>query len=120
MPTFTCYCGHIISLVSVPSPHEASLISDKDFDELCRRRVKKIDEFLAACHAGNRNRWITEFIGHDLFDLSDGEIIDDIIIQEDVFSVRITTCPECGRLYRQRKCEVNEWDAFMPDPLSKG
>ena len=116
MPKFGCRCGHTISLVAAPSPHEASLISDPDFDELCNRRTAAVDAFLAAVRNGKRDDWVTDFYGRPPFDISDGSVIDDIITREDVFSLQITNCPECGRLYRQRKQGVNEWDCFVPEP----
>ncbi|TWU50685.1 hypothetical protein Poly51_39780 [Rubripirellula tenax] len=115
MPKFGCRCGHTISLVSVPSPHEANLIFDPEFDELCNRRTAAIDAFLAAVRDGKRDLWITEFYRRPPFDISDGSIIDDIITREDDFSLAIVVCPECGRLYRQRKHGENEYDCYVPE-----
>ena len=115
MPKFGCRCGHTISLVASPSPHEASLIFDRDFDDLCNRRTAAVDAFLAAVRDGKRDLWITEFYGRRPFEISDGSIIDDIITHEDDFSLAIVVCPECGRLYRQRKHGENEYDCYIPE-----
>ena len=116
MPKFGCRCGHTISLVVSPSLHEASLIFDPDFDELCNRRTAAVDAFLAAVRNGKRDEWVTEFYGRPPFGISDGSIIDDIITREDEFSLLIVICPECGRLYRQRKHGENEYDCYIPEP----
>ena len=116
MPRFGCRCGHTISLVAAPSTHEANLIFDLDFDELCKRRTAAIDAFLAAVRGGRRDQWITEFYGRPSLGISDGSIIDDIITREDQFSLLIVVCPTCGRLYRQRKHGENEYDCYLPEP----
>ncbi|TWU05797.1 hypothetical protein Pla52n_15120 [Stieleria varia] len=92
------------------------MISDADFDEFCVRRTAAVDAFLVAVRDGRRDEWITEFYGRPPFGISDGSIIDDIITRADEFSVGITICPECGRLYRQREQETNEWDCYVPEP----
>ncbi|MEL6107604.1 MAG: hypothetical protein AAFU85_16310 [Planctomycetota bacterium] len=119
MPKFGCRCGHIISLVAVPSPHEAHLIFDPEFDALCKRRTTAIDAFLAAVRDGKRDEWIAEFYGRPPFGISDGTIIDDIITREDEFSLLVVVCPKCGRLYRQRKRGENEYDSFVPEPAQE-
>lgn len=120
MPNFGCRCGHIISLVAAPSPHEASLISDAHFEKFCTRRTVVINAFLSAVRNEVRDEWIAEFYGCAPFEISNGEIIDDIICREDVFSIRVTTCPECGRLYRQRQQNTNEWECFVPESTQSG
>ena len=119
MLKFGCRCGYTISLVASPSPHEASLIFAPDFDKLSNKRAAAIDAFLEAVREGKRNEWITEFYGWPQFGISDGSIIDDIITQEDVFSLSIVICPECGRLYRQRQHGVNEYECYLSEPTDE-
>ena len=92
MPKFCCHCGFVISLVNVPSPHEASLISDADEDELCNIRTERIASFLAACREGGRNAWIKCYLKHTMYDLSDASIIEEIVANADSFSRGVITC----------------------------
>lgn len=109
----------MVSLVNVPSPHEASLISDADEDELCNIRTERIASFLAACREGGRNAWIKCYLKHTMYDSSDASIIEEIVANADSFSRGVITCPQCGRLYLQRKQSENEWDCFAPEPDTK-
>ena len=119
MPKFSCHCGFVIPLSNVPSPHEASLISDADAEELCDVRTERIASFLDACRDDGRNQWIKCYLKHTLYDSSDASIIEEIVANSDSFSRGVIVCPKCGRLYVQHVQSENTWDCYAPEPDSQ-
>jgi hypothetical protein len=76
-----------------------------------------VDSLLTAIRAGRRTEWLTERFGERYpNDLSDGEVIADVllsVLSERVLS--ITECGRCGRVWIQRKPQTNEYWSFAPD-----
>ena len=119
MPSFSCACGHRISLHAIPNPNEARLVWDVDAERLDEARHALRKDAIRARESGDYAALYARLYraGHapatpppldEL--LSRGDmLVDDV-------SRLVVRCPECGRLHVQRRHGENAYDAYAPEP----
>ena len=114
MGSFTCHCGYIIRDTVCPCPPSGTLMWEPEHDALGETALKDVESFLNALRDGTRDEWVRNYFltGYPL-DVSDAMVIDDIYSRaSDNKGKSVYQCPECERLYLQKRLYENEWSCF--------
>jgi hypothetical protein len=115
MPRFGCHCGQSISLSSLPNPYEGRLVWDPEFETWQDAALRGWRVLLEAWNAGKYAEWIASFYGSAV-DVTVEQALEDVLARADSVSRAVVRCPECSRLYVQRKPGTNEYDCFRLEP----
>jgi hypothetical protein len=115
MSKLGCICGHVIRDQTDFIPYKARFLRDQD-DESHAAYIEVVNTFIEAIKTGKRAQWITNhFSAGYPSDLSDANIISDIISQYDVnFQGDLYQCENCGRVKIQVQ-DKNLFASFSPE-----
>ena len=117
MSKMACLCGGTISNTLCPCPTEGWILRDQDQDGCYEATSRDIAAFFAAVQSGSRNAWISEYFSPRYpNELTDEGIVYDIIAHHKRQVVlSIAECEQCGRLWVQRKPDLNSYRSYSPD-----
>ena len=115
MSKLGCICGHTIRDQTDFIPYKASFIRDQDI-ESHSSYIEVIDSFIKALKTGKRVQWLKNYFSADYpIDLSDANIISDIVSQYDLnFQGTLYQCENCGRVKIQIQ-NTNHFASFTPE-----
>lgn len=117
MGKFACTCGHVISDVQRPNEVTGWLLSDKSGESFCTSISETIDDYLRHAAEDDIHGWRNKHF-NDMYpaDISAGEMIHDVLTSR-FFDLTLATmeCDECGRLWVQRKPDVNHYHGYSTD-----
>jgi hypothetical protein len=122
MPSFSCACGHRVSLHVIPNPNEGRLIWDTDAEHLDDAREALRKDAIRARETGDYRELykVLYRAGHEP---TTPPTLDELLWRADRAVDRasrlVVRCDECGRLYVQCRHGENEYDAFVPEIRSR-
>ncbi|MFN8360417.1 MAG: hypothetical protein U0264_10935 [Candidatus Kapaibacterium sp.] len=115
MSKLACVCGHIIVDQTDNLIYKAHFVREQDVDSI-NGYLTDIAAFILAIRTGERDKWLVEYFGTDIYKtLSDGDVVHDIILRYSVqFESMMYICEKCGRIQLQKGKE-NTFISFVPE-----
>lgn len=115
MSKLECICGNIIIDQSDFLAYKAEFVRHQDLD-IIDKRVDDVSSFVNAITTGNRNNWLNEYFGSNIYEtISDSNIISDIITRNTLdYESIIYQCQICGRIKVQIG-KTNKFLSFIPE-----
>lgn len=116
MSKMACLCGGIIRDNLIPCPTEGLILRDQDQDAYYADASRDISAFFDAVRGGRREAWIVDYFSAKYStDESDAAIIEDILSCNARAFLSVAECEQCGRLWVQRKPDINSYRSYAPD-----
>ena len=119
---FNCTAGHRVSTDAYPSENEYTLVSDAAAERAIREVGRHLEGFCRsfANGMGPAQSWIREMWAIEVVDDDSekvmatvaNELITRLVLENEPSVLR---CPECGRLYVQRRAFENTYDGYLPE-----